>query len=43
MTIEEQLREKILTISENIKIRRFSRYEAIWSAMSTAAGASAYL
>jgi elongation factor Ts len=27
MTIEEQLREKILTISENIKIRRFSRYE----------------
>jgi elongation factor Ts len=28
-TIEEQLREKILTIGENIKIRRFERYEGI--------------
>ena len=27
MTVEELLREKILTIGENIKIRRFARYE----------------
>ena len=28
-TIEAQLREKILTIGENIKIRRFQRYEGV--------------
>ncbi len=28
-TIEEMLREKILTIGENIKIRRFTRYEGV--------------
>ncbi len=28
-TIEEMLREKILTIGENIKIRRFARYEGV--------------
>ncbi len=27
MTVEEMLREKILTIGENMKIRRFARYE----------------
>ena len=27
MTVEENVREKILTIGENIKIRRFARYE----------------
>ncbi len=31
MTVEELLREKILTIGENIKIRRFTRYEGIVS------------
>lgn len=29
MTIEEQLREKILTIGENMKVRRFARYEGV--------------
>ncbi|MCL2538711.1 MAG: translation elongation factor Ts [Oscillospiraceae bacterium] len=28
-TIEDELREKILTIGENIKIRRFERYEGV--------------
>ena len=27
MTIEEQLRDKVLTIGENMKVRRFTRYE----------------
>ncbi len=29
MTIEEQLRDKILTIGENMKVRRFTRYEGV--------------
>lgn len=29
MTIEEQLRDKILTIGENMKVRRFARYEGV--------------
>lgn len=29
MSIEEQLRDKILTIGENMKIRRFARYEGV--------------
>ncbi|HCC34825.1 MAG TPA: elongation factor Ts [Ruminococcaceae bacterium] len=31
MTVEELLREKVLTIGENIKIRRFERYEGVVS------------
>ena len=29
MTVDALLKEKILTIGENIKIRRFARYEGV--------------
>ncbi len=38
MTVGELLQEKILTIGENIKIRRFERYEGIISTYIHAAG-----
>lgn len=38
MTVEEMVREKILTIGENIKIRRFERFEGVVSSYIHAAG-----
>lgn len=38
LTVEELVREKILTIGENIKIRRFKRYEGIITTYNHAAG-----
>lgn len=38
MTVEELVREKILTIGENIKIRRFKRFEGVVSTYIHAAG-----
>lgn len=38
MSVEELVREKILTIGENIKIRRFERYEGVVSTYIHAAG-----
>ena len=38
MTVEELVREKILTIGENIKIRRFERYEGVVITYIHAAG-----
>lgn len=38
MTVEELVREKILTIGENIKIRRFERFEGVVATYIHAAG-----
>ena len=38
MTVEELVREKVLTIGENIKIRRFKRFEGIVSTYIHASG-----
>jgi len=38
MTVEELVREKILTIGENIKVRRFERYEGVVITYIHAAG-----
>lgn len=38
LTVEELVREKILTIGENIKIRRFKRFEGVVSTYIHAAG-----
>ncbi len=41
-TVAEVFREKILTIGENIKIRRFARWKVIWFLMFTAAENGCY-
>ena len=38
LTVEELVREKILTIGENIKIRRFSRFDGVVTTYNHAAG-----
>lgn len=38
LTVEELVREKILTIGENIKIRRFERFEGVVTTYNHAAG-----
>ncbi len=38
LTVEELVREKILTIGENIKIRRFKRFEGVVTTYNHAAG-----
>ncbi len=38
MTVEELVREKVLTIGENIKIRRFKRFEGVLTSYIHAAG-----
>lgn len=42
-TIEDELREKILTIGENIKIRRFVRYEGVLVAYNHGGGTHAVM
>lgn len=42
-TIEDELREKILTIGENIKIRRFERYEGVLTSYIHAGGTHAVI